>query len=389
MRTIPDISETLIPLEKKISEVFIPALLGRSISPLERDILELPVRLGGMGIVNPVKISQREYQCSRQITKPLVQLISQQDQDITKLNREEVKNTKEQLKLQKEVYLRERFDTLYMDADHRLKNHLTQAKEKGASSWLTALPLKSLNYTLNKQEFQDGVHLRYGWQIKGMPPYCTCGKKNSIYHALDCKLGGYVSMRHDAIRDTIAYFFREAKYRDVRTEPSLLPVNAKFYPNPTNTQDEARLDVSAVGVYAPFERTFFDVRVTHPNCETNVYKSLSQVYQEHEKEKKASYEQRILDTEKGSFTPLIFTTSGGMGPLCTVLVKRVSRKIAEDKNEAIGHVTNHIRTRLRFSLLKSTLIALRGIRGKTKGQYTSIQDISFNLIPQTNSYEMP
>ncbi|MCP4460821.1 MAG: hypothetical protein GY816_22780, partial [Cytophagales bacterium] len=180
MRTIPDISETLIPLEKKISEVFIPALLGRSISPLERDILELPVRLGGMGIINPVKISQREYQCSRQITKPLVQLISQQDQDITKLNREEVKNTKEQLKLQKEVYLRERFDTLYMDADHRLKNHLTQAKEKGASSWLTALPLKSLNYTLNKQEFQDGVHLRYGWQIKGMPQYCSCGKKNSI-----------------------------------------------------------------------------------------------------------------------------------------------------------------------------------------------------------------
>ena len=186
-------------------------------------------------------------------------------------------------------------------------------------------------------------------------------------------------MRHDAIRDTVAYFLREAKCKDVRTEPSLLPVNAENFSKQTNTQDEARLDVSAVGVYAPFERTFFDVRVTHPNCETNVYKSPDQVYKEHEKAKKDLYEQRILESEKGSFTPLIFTTSGGMGPLCTVLVKRISRRIAEEKKEAIAQVTNHIRTRLRFALLKSTLIALRGIRGKADKNYTSIEEISFNL----------
>ena len=43
----------------------------------------------------------------------------------------------------------------------------------------------------------------------------------------------------------------------------------------SNTQDEARLDISAVGVYAPFEKTFMDVRVTHPNCKTNVFKPLA------------------------------------------------------------------------------------------------------------------
>ena len=33
------------------------------------------------------------------------------------------------------------------------KNSLAQAKEKGASSWLTTLPLESLGYVLNKREF--------------------------------------------------------------------------------------------------------------------------------------------------------------------------------------------------------------------------------------------
>ena len=93
---------------------------------------------------------------------------------------------------------------------------------------------------------------------------CACGHANSVYHSLDCKLGGYVCMRHNAIRDTAAFFLQEAKCKDVRIEPALLPVQPTSFSRKTNTQDEARLDVAAVGLYAPFERTFFDIRVTHP-----------------------------------------------------------------------------------------------------------------------------
>ncbi len=78
-----------------------------------------------------------------------------------------------------------------------------------------------------------------------------------------------------------------------------------------------------------------------------------------------------------------------MGPLCTVFMKRISRAIADDNNEAISLVTNFIRTNLRFSLLKCTLIALRGVRGKADKNYTIIYDISFNLIPQRDCYEVP
>ena len=381
MRTIPDIAEYFAPLESKFMHVLIPALLGRPVNQHERDILELPVRCGGLSIINPVRITSREYAYSVAVTKDHVSLINQQDPDITKLDMGKIKEKKEELRKQKEEFLSQRFKVLHKESDHQLKNHLDQAREKGASTWLSTLPLKDLNYVLNRQEFQDSIRLRYGWKIQGVPSKCACGNVNSIYHALDCKLGGYVSMRHNAIRDTAAFFLREAKCKDVRIEPALLTVQPSSFSRKTNTQDEARLDVAAVGLYAPFERTFFDIRVTHPNCDTNTFKTLDKIYKDHEKEKKDLYEERVLQSEKGSFVPLVFTTSGGMGPLCTVFVDRVSEMIADHIKEAKSQVKNHIRTRFRFDLLRSTLIALRGIRGRSTAQHLELQDISINLIP--------
>ena len=62
---------------------------------------------------------------------------------------------------------------------------------------------------------------------------------------------------------------KEANCKDVKVEPGLTPVNASLYSNSTITQSDARLDISAIGVYSPFERSFFDIRVTHPNCASN------------------------------------------------------------------------------------------------------------------------
>ena len=68
---------------------------------------------------------------------------------------------------------------------------------------------------------------------------------------------------------------------NVRIEPALLPVRPTSFSRKTNTQKEARLDVAAVGLYAPLERTFFDIRVTHPNCNSNTFKPLDKMYSAH------------------------------------------------------------------------------------------------------------
>ena len=84
---------------------------------------------------------------------------------------------------------------------------------------------------------------------------------------------------------------------------------------------------------------------------------------------------------KGSFTPLVFSTLGGMGKEAERYHKRLGQLIAQKRNELYSDVVNFIRTRLSICLLKSILISLRGVRGKiTKDTNTPISSLSFNLI---------
>jgi len=135
---------------------------------------------------------------------------------------------------------------------------------KRASSWLSALPIKAIGYALNKQEFTDAICMRYGWKVKGTPTHCACGETNPMDHSLICKLGGYISMRHNSLRDsqTQIKIMREV-CRDVQTEPTLLSINENDYQRKVNTADNARLDISARGLWNSCEKTFFDIRITH------------------------------------------------------------------------------------------------------------------------------
>ena len=80
-----------------------------------------------------------------------------------------------------------------------------------------------------------------------------------------------------------------------------------------NTSAEARLDVSARGVWSRNQRAFFDIRVFNPNARRFQGQSLKQSYVTNEKEKKRMYNNRILQVENGTFTPLVFNAFGGMG----------------------------------------------------------------------------
>ena len=53
-RTIPNTKEFFAPLEETIREKFIPAIIGRRVTDAERKICSLPVRMGGLGIQNPM-----------------------------------------------------------------------------------------------------------------------------------------------------------------------------------------------------------------------------------------------------------------------------------------------------------------------------------------------
>ena len=186
-------------------------------------------------------------------------------------------------------------------------------------------------------------------------------------------------MRHDRIRDLEAEFMKEGGCRNVQIEPPLLPIEQDGHQG--NTAEKARLDVVGVGVWGTYEKTFLDVRIIHPNSASYLKKPIENLYAEKEQEKKRAYNERVLQVEKGSFTPVVGSTFGGWGKEAEKHHKRIATLIANKKNEEYTDVINYVRTRLRFSVLKSVLTAVRGVRGKSRVA-DPISTISFNLIEQ-------
>ena len=61
------------------------------------------------------------------------------------------------------------------------------------------------------------------------------------------------------------------------------------------------------------------------------FKSVEQIYAENGRSKKRAYNARVINIEKASFVPLVFSTHCGISPKCRTLVKRVATKIANKR----------------------------------------------------------
>jgi len=128
------------------------------------------------------------------------------------------------------------------------------------------------------------------------------------------------------------------------------------------TGDEARLDVRARGFWQRGQQAFFDVRVFDPNANRYLNTNLQQCHVTNEKEKKRCYNERVLQVEHGTFTPLVFSIYGSMGRECAKFYSRLADMIAEKRNSQKSVVVNWIRTKICFALLRSCLMCLRGSR---------------------------
>ena len=78
MRTLPDIENLRQPYERAISDVLIPSLIGRNCSEAEGNLVALPVRMKGLGLINPSDSADAEYSVSIRVSGPLVSKIEAQ-----------------------------------------------------------------------------------------------------------------------------------------------------------------------------------------------------------------------------------------------------------------------------------------------------------------------
>ena len=167
-----------------------------------------------------------------------------------------------------------------------------------------------------------------------------------------------------------------------RIEPRLVPLSGEGLSNQTaNRSNEARLDVRARGFWERGQQAFFDLRVFDLNTCRYLNKSLQHCHAINENEKKRAYNERTLQVDHGTFTPLVFPIYGSMGRECHKFYSRLSDLLSEKRNLPKSVVANWVRSKVCFALLKSSLLCLRGSRTVCRkvSELECDVDISHNL----------
>jgi len=167
----------------------VPAITVHATTHEERDLLELPVRLGGLGLVNPARTASQEYEASVKITSPLVRQIIKQAHEPPEET--EIKTLQASARREKDESLKMQCEQLRESLPSKSERAVELATEKGASNWLTVIPIKEKNFNLKKREFRDAIKLRYDWEIADQPAMCSCGDLFTVDPAIVCRPGDH------------------------------------------------------------------------------------------------------------------------------------------------------------------------------------------------------
>ena len=167
---------------------------------------------------------------------------------------------------------------------------------------------------------------------------------------MSCKKGGLVSIRHNDIRDLTAKILREV-CNDVEVEAKLIPLTGEqLQYRLAITGDEARIDIRARSFWVRGQEAFLDIRVFDPNANKNLNATLPRCHKINEKEKKRNYNNRILQIEHGTFTPLVFSIYGSMGRECRKFYSKLAELLSDKRKESKSLTVNWLRTKLCFGL---------------------------------------
>ena len=129
------------PLEDTIRQVLIPALLRLEVKDLERDLISLPARMGGLGICKPTEECLISHTNSVYVSAPLVRLVQRQELDFDPAElSDDVKKLRFDVDKENETRNKAKLELIIENAPDELKLALRAASEKGASSWVTAVP---------------------------------------------------------------------------------------------------------------------------------------------------------------------------------------------------------------------------------------------------------
>ena len=129
--------------------------------------------------------------------------------------------------------------------------------------------------------------------------------------------------------------------------------------------------MKAGGFWIPGVTAFFDIQVMHANSRSNQGKHTATIFKEQENEKKRKYNQRVIDVEMGTFTPLVFGTNRGMGLDCQNFLRTLANKLSSKNNEPYASVISWLRIQHWLAILRALHRCIRGSRYPFKSHEVS------------------
>lgn len=194
--------------------------------------------------------------------------------------------------------------------------------------WVTVMPSTANGTELSAEEFRDGVRLRFGLTPGNLQEHCDgCAQRFSVGHALTCKKGGLVLLRHNDVKAEWNNVCAQALTASAVTDEPLIHTGrdhraAAGAANGTEPPPELRGDVAAHGFWRRGTTAVFDIRVSDTDAPTYRGQDPAKVLAKQEKEKKDKYLDLCL-ARRRHFTPLVFSVDGMHGKETRAASKRM------------------------------------------------------------------
>jgi hypothetical protein len=352
-------------LELAIAQIFLPALLNSTVEEAAqlRHLIALPVRQGGLGLLDPTTTSEHFYSASTMITNLLTESLVQSTPLCANEHRRYAATGRQTAKAHQRELNDDTLSTILETAKPMDKRRIQRSKKTGA--WLTTLP-NILNGTdLSAEEFRDGLRLRLGLKPTALPPRCDgCGDHFTTEHAMSCRKGGLILQRHNDLVATWGQLCGQALTPSTVSDEPLIQQSRDTQVNGSTTTvppPELRGDLAVHGFWTRGQTAIFDVRITDTDQPTHRNTDPSKVLLRQEKEKKDKYGALCI-ARRRTFTPLVFSVDGLIGKEGKAASKRLASCLAAKWKRSYSEVCGFVRSRLSIALLRSSSRCLRADR---------------------------
>lgn len=361
----------------------------------------LPVRDGGLALLNVTKLADSQYTSSQKSTAVLQSLILDQVRTLDPNQRDAhmahfaaaaaARRQDNVNKTKAEASALEEGTAILQDGSPQLPSTMRRAlarardcQKRGAGLIYTLLPSKLLGLTLDSVAFRDSIAVRYNYPtLHAAVETCTadrCGEPYTLEHALQCRYGGNIIQRHNAPLRALQEIVQTAlgdpyntrgtvKWSPVvRSKVEADALNARARDN--NPQgDRIRLATELKGdlaikglIQLGAGILIIDGRCFFPDGQSAQQKTAEELLAHHENEKRDKY-QAACAVKHLSFIPAVWTTCGAKGNAFIKLVSLLSERLAERWGRPKGRCKAWINGRLAIAFAKATSACIRNLRG--------------------------